>query len=201
MIQQYKTVQESRTAAEVNRVSVRFGNRPVFTDFSCRFREGSVTAVMGTSGCGKTTLLRLLAGLLKPDTGTVTAPEHISFLFQEPRLCPWLSAVENVNLVLGDRRRTLPLALAFLSDVGLGQDADKYPSELSGGMQHRVALARTLAYDAPLILLDEPFVGLDRDTKERMIALVRKRTAGKTVVLVTHEAAVAEALAGEILTL
>lgn len=186
---------------ELQNITVKYEDKIIFSEFSHRFAPGKTTAVMGTSGIGKTTLLRVLAGLVRPLSGTVTTDGTVAFLFQEPRLCPWLTAAENVNLVLGNKNHTLPDARDRLAEVGLGADADKYPEELSGGMQQRVALARTLAYPAPLILLDEPFKGLDAETRKQMIALVRRRTAGKTVVLVTHDPSDAAELADEVLYL
>lgn len=157
--------------------------------------DGERIALMGPSGSGKTTLLRYLAGLLVPESGTGTGiPARVSCVFQEPRLLPWRTGRENVNLVLGDRRSTLPRAEEWLAAVGLGGEGDKYPAQLSGGMQQRVNIARALAADGELLLLDEPFRGLDEARREEIIALVAERAQGKSLVLATHDRTEALAL-------
>lgn len=182
-------------------VSLSYGGKIVLQGQSLDVPSGKRIALMGPSGCGKTSLLRLAAGLSKPDGGTVERRcERVSYLFQEPRLLPWLTAEENVNAVLSDRAATRAEAHRWLDAVGLGEDADKYPRELSGGMQQRVSLARALAYGGALFLLDEPLKGLDAETRADMLHLLCKHTAGKTVLLATHDEAEAEALADEIYT-
>jgi NitT/TauT family transport system ATP-binding protein len=152
-----------------------------------------MTTVMGPSGCGKTTLLRVIAGLESPDTGNVAREtESISYLFQDTALLPWLTAAENVNLVLSDSRETLRTAVEWLSRVELADEANTYPASLSGGMRQRVALARALSTDAELLLLDEPFRGMDEDLHVKMRELIRSYRQGKTTILVTHDAADAE---------
>ena len=187
---------------ELQDVAVRFDGRPVFEHVSVHIPPGVHAAVMGPSGVGKTTLLRLIAGLLKPDAGRVRVhTPRRAMLFQSPRLLPWLNALENVNTVLSDGSRTLPEAMSWLQRVGLGAAAGKYPAELSGGMQQRVALARALAYGGNLVLLDEPFQGLDETTRGEIMALCREVLREKTTILVTHDRAEAEALADVIYTL
>lgn len=187
---------------ELQDVAVRFDGRPVFEHVSVHIPPGVHAAVMGPSGVGKTTLLRLIAGLLKPDAGRVRVhTPRRAMLFQSPRLLPWLNALENVNTVLSDGSRTLPEAMQWLQRVGLGAAAGKYPAELSGGMQQRVALARALAYGGNLVLLDEPFQGLDETTRGEIMALCREVLREKTTILVTHDRAEAEALADVIYTL
>ena len=157
--------------------------------------DGGHIALMGPSGCGKTTLLRVLAGLQAPDAGTVRVePGRMACVFQEPRLLPWRTAAENVNAVLSDRAQTMPQALAWLERLELGDACDQYPAALSGGMQQRVAIARALAYDAPVLLLDEPFRGLDAALRARVTALIADAAKDKTLVLATHDAADAAAL-------
>ena len=117
--------------------------KTVLNDLSLTFPEGKTIVVMGPSGCGKTTLLRVIAGLESPDTGNVTREtESISYLFQDTALLPWLTAQENVNLVLSDKKDTLTEALEWLARVDLEGEANTYPASLSGGMRQRVALAR-----------------------------------------------------------
>ncbi len=164
--------------------------KTVLNDLSLTFPEGKTIVVMGPSGCGKTTLLRIIAGLESPDTGNVTREtESISYLFQDTALLPWLTAQENVNLVLSDKKDTLTEALEWLSRVELADEANTHPASLSGGMRQRVALARALSTDAELLLLDEPFRGMDEDLHVRMRELIRECRKGKTTVLVTHDAA------------
>ena len=127
--------------------------------------------------------------------GTVrVSPGRMACVFQEPRLLPWRTAAENVNAVLSDRAQTMPQALAWLERLELSDARDQYPAALSGGMQQRVAIARALAYDAPVLLLDEPFRGLDAALRQRVTALVADAARAKTLVLATHDAADAAAL-------
>ncbi len=160
----------------------------VFEHLSLDFPMGATTAIMGPSGCGKTTCLRLLAGLISPTLGNVTCEtKHISYLFQDTALLPWLTAQENINLVLSDRKKTQGIAKEWLARVGLATEQNAFPRSLSGGMQQRVALARALCTDADLLLLDEPFRGLDAVLHERMLELIRTARQGKTTIFVTHD--------------
>lgn len=171
---------------EFSHVSFAFGAQEVLSDVSFTLPEGGTLAVTGPSGCGKTTLLRLAAGLLEPGSGQIRRPAGgAAVVFQEPRLLPWLTAEENVNLVLSDRRETLPQAREWLAALGLGGDAEKYPRELSGGMQRRVAIARALAMRRPLLILDEPFSGLDDELKAKIVRLIAAQ--GSAVLLATHD--------------
>lgn len=174
-----------------DKVCKSFDGKQVFSDFSYTLSLQGITALMGPSGCGKTTFLRLLCGLESPDSGTISgAPETYTFLFQENRLLPWASALENVALVSD----TQP-AKNILRKVGLAQELQTLPSSLSGGMQRRVALARALAHKSPVLLLDEPFKGLDADLCREMIALLRQEAQTRPILLVTHSLQEAE-LAG-----
>ena len=157
-----------------------YGNKKVLENLSLDLPDSGVTLLCGPSGRGKTTLLRLLAGLEKPDSGTVSSVGRVSYLFQEDRLFPTLTAEENVRLV---SEAGAPL----LDKLGLADSRDKKPSELSGGMKRRVALARALAFDADTYLFDEPFKGLDATLKNTALDLILTVTAGKRVILVTHE--------------
>lgn len=182
---------------ELHDVTVRFGGRTVLDRIELTIPAGTHAAIMGPSGVGKTTLLRLIAGILAPDEGEVRVHSaHCAMLFQTPRLLPWLTAAENVNCVLSDRARTMPEAVGWLKKLGL--EAGLYPAELSGGMQQRVALARALAFGGEPVLLDEPFQGLDEDTKREAIDLCRETLRGTTTLLVTHEHREALALADKI---
>ena len=158
---------------------------------------GGHVLIEDVPGVGKTTLLRVALGLLKPDGGTVENRfRKTAAVFQEPRLLPWRTAAENVNLVLKDDPATLPYAKARLAQLGLEEAADKYPRELSGGMQQRVALARALAAEADLLILDEPFKAMDEALRDQVIAQVAQTDAA--ILLVTHDEAEAKALGCEI---
>lgn len=181
----------------LERVSLRMGDKLLFQGLDLSLSQGEIKVIMGPSGCGKTSLLRLAAGLITPDSGRILrGTDRISVQFQEPRLLPWLTAVENINAVLSDKKETLPKAAEYLAMVGLRDAADKYPSELSGGMAQRVALARALAYEGELFLLDEPFRGLDQVLRHEMIALVKERTHKAALLLITHDPEVAEQFGG-----
>lgn len=186
---------------EFRNVCVKFGEKTVLDGFNFSVPEGAHVALMGPSGVGKTTVLRLIAGLQKPDSGTVEVrTARTSVLFQQPRLLPWLSAEENVNCVLSDHRSTLSQAREWLRLLGMAGEEEHFPAELSGGMQQRVALARALAFGGELVLLDEPFQGLDEKTRAEAIEVCRAQLANKTTVLVTHARQEAEALADVIYT-
>lgn len=178
---------------ELKNVSLSYGELRVLRGVSLRLNPGERIAVMGPSGCGKTSLLRVIAGLQSPDSGTVErTAQRLSFVFQEPRLLPWLTAAENVRLVLPDAHHGED-AVAWLSRFGLSDAADKLPAELSGGMQQLVSLARALVCTPDLLLLDEPFKALDVAAKQNAIAAVSDGTDA-AVILVTHDAREAEAL-------
>ena len=180
---------------EMKGVTLSFGGVTVLENQSLALQEHAHIALTGPSGCGKTSFLNLVAGLIKPTAGSIsTHTERIGYVFQEPRLLPWLTAAENVSAVLSDKKSAPQTARRWLSLVGLSSAADKYPAELSGGMAQRVSLARALAYDGDILLLDEPFKGLDESRRNEMISLVREHAAGKTLLLATHDREEAAAL-------
>lgn len=171
---------------KLQNVNKRYENHVVLNDLCLELPNGAFTALMGASGVGKTTIARILLGLEIPDAGVVTdVPERRAAVFQEDRLIPSLSAVQNVRL--GKRGATRAEALRLLSQLGLEADADKPAAALSGGMRRRVAIARALIADADFVLLDEPFSGLDEDTKDAVMAYVKRALFGKTVLLITHD--------------
>jgi NitT/TauT family transport system ATP-binding protein len=157
--------------------------------------DGAFLSLVGPSGCGKSTALRIVAGLLKPDTGTVTFPSgkpELGFVFQEPTLMPWASVLANARLPLdlkgthkseGDDR-----AARALGRVGLGGFETAYPRELSGGMKMRVSIARAIAAEPKLLLMDEPFAALDELTRQALNddLLKLKEEDALTVIFVTH---------------
>lgn len=180
-------------------VTLSYGDEAVLEGLDLRIAAGERVALMGPSGCGKSSLLQLVAGLVIPEAGTVTVnADRIAYAFQEPRLLPDRTAAQNVNAVLGDRRSTLPEAARWLAAVGLDYAAYKYPAELSGGMAQRVNLARALAYNGELLLLDEPFKGLDEERRIALTKLIRDHVRDRTLLLATHDRTEAEALCGRI---
>ena len=166
--------------------------------FSLSLPDAGITALRGPSGCGKTTLLRVLAGLQKPQAGTASLPGPVSLLFQEDRLLPGLDAEGNLRFALGaayDGGK----AAELLGVLGLGDVGGKAVRDYSGGMRRWLALARALLFPCDILLLDEPFTGLDPENRRRAAERVRRSGAGKIVFVVTHEASDAEALEAEIL--
>lgn len=168
----------------IKNLSYKYGKNLVIDDLSYEFECGKVTAILGESGIGKTTLLNLISDLIHAPNGTVnTDLSKISYVFQEPRLFDWMSTLENVSTVSDD-----DTAKKLLSELGLADSLLKYPQELSGGMKQRVSIARALAYNPDLVLLDEPFKGLDPDMRREISELVFKYLKNKTVIMVTHDA-------------
>jgi NitT/TauT family transport system ATP-binding protein len=174
---------------QIQNISKRYGDTVVFDRFSCTLHPGEVNVLFGASGSGKTTLLRLLMGLEEADEGSLEAFEnlHISAVFQEDRLCNNLSAFSNVKLVVEPSVSSDEIQQALVT-VGLGDAIRKPAKELSGGMRRRVALVRALLATYDLIVLDEPFKGLDDLTKDQVVAYTLGKTRDKTVILVTHDA-------------
>lgn len=173
----------------IQNLSKSYNGRIVLDGLCHVFSEGSLTCVTGRSGCGKTTLLRLIAGLEPPDSGEISgAPQDgISMVFQEDRLPPRLTAAACLRVVLkksADREARIANALEVLELV---EAPDKPVCEFSGGMRRRVALARALLFPSPLVLLDEPFKGLDTDTRRRAVDFTLSALAGRTTLLVTHD--------------
>lgn len=165
-------------------------NIHVLNGIQLQIPEKCITVVLGRSGCGKTTLLRLVGGLEEPDGGDITFEvEHkTAFVFQEPRLMPWLQVWDNVKFGLKKRKCDDEEIQGIIDTVGLRGFEKAYPSQLSGGMQQRVAIARALAYHPSFIMMDEPFAALDYFTRNQMqkelIRLQRER--GMSIFFVTH---------------
>lgn len=178
---------------KIEALCIAFGEKQVLKDFSVQLPLGQTTVLMGTSGCGKTTLLRILAGLEQPDSGRLSGvPVRKSMIFQENRLCENATAWANLHLCAP--KLTKEQAQEALLALGLPDWNTQPVREFSGGMKRRVAILRALCADYDLLLADEPFQGLDEETKLRTMEYFRAHTAGKTVVLVTHEEDEAEFL-------
>ena len=173
----------------------RFSGRAVLESFDLEVRSGEFLALLGPSGCGKSTLLRLIAGLDRPDAGQLSlqhATGRLGYVFQDPSLMPWRRVLANVMLPLELSGMPLAeresLARHWLAAVGLGEAADRYPNELSGGMKMRVSLARALSIRPTLLLLDEPFAALDDFTRQHLDELLQQLwlNHAMTVIFVTH---------------
>ena len=173
---------------EMRDVTVRYGDRTVLDHYSLTLPDKGVTFLSGPSGAGKTTVLRVLAGLIKPEEGSVTLPGRPVLLFQEDRLFPNRIVWEQVAAVLPRERRGD--AGIYLMLVGLSEAARQLPGALSGGMARRCALARTLATEGAVYLLDEPFAGVDEERAVRIIGLLKE--IGKPMLLTGHNTALAQ---------
>lgn len=189
----------------LNRVSKEFRTSsgrtiPVVAQVSFDVRPGEFVSIIGHSGCGKTTTLRIISGLVRPTTGEVTVDgksvakpvNDVGIVFQAPLLMPWLNTLKNVlfpiELLGEDPRQYVTSARELLKEVGLAGVEDLYPKELSGGMQQRVAIARALIHEPSILLMDEPFGSLDELTREEMALQLLEITEKlkKTAVFVTH---------------
>lgn len=185
----------------IEALTKKFGDQMLFKDVSLEIKQGGITALIGGSGCGKTTLLRMISRLDKDYSGQISGvPDQISLLFQEDRLLPWYNVKRNIEFVLKDvmGKDQMEAAVSqIIKDVQLDGHETKLPSELSGGMQRRVAMARAFCYPASLLLMDEPFKGFDLKLNLELIALFQKlyASSGKTVILVAHETELIQRLA------
>ena len=175
----------------------------VLRELSLNIKKDKITVILGRSGCGKTTLLRLVAGLESISQGEIKFKEKakIGFVFQEARLMPFLNVYENIVFPLKKQEIEPAKIEALISMIGLSDFKFAAVSQLSGGMSSRVSLARVLAYEANLILMDEPFAALDAFTRASMQAEILKIQAGKTILFVTHNIDEALFLADEIILL
>jgi len=180
---------------EFKNISKSFGSRIILENISFRLGNSRILAILGPSGIGKTTILRIAAGTLKPDSGEVYSDrQRIGFVFQEPRLLPWRTALANVTLVLKNNKaltakQQAGKAAAILKRLGLQGFENYYPAQLSGGMRQRVAIARAFVLEPDLLLLDEPFAGLDLGLKSSLQQMLLELLAWHPadMLYVTHE--------------
>lgn len=170
-----------------------YGDHILFSDLTMELKKGAITCLMAPSGAGKTTLLRILAGLEPADGGSVTGTENLrkSMVFQEPRLIEELTVGANIQLAarrraFGKEKRNVHSLAGDLDEIGLHGCENQIAAELSGGMRQRVVILRAMRTEAELFLLDEPFRGLDVKRKSQTMEYIRKKAAGKTMLLVTH---------------
>ena len=193
----------------VRGLRVRFGDGTLFDELCLDLPGGQLTALLGASGIGKTSLLRVIGGLLPALSGQIVADDgrrltdRIAYMGQQDLLLPWLSVVGNVTVgaALRGERPDRDRALRLLGQVGLGSVAEALPATLSGGMRQRVALARTLYENRPVVLMDEPFSALDAVTRAHMQTLAAGLLHGRTVLLITHDPLEACRLAQRILVM
>lgn len=169
---------------EIKNISFSFGNNKIISDLSLEIEEGKTYCIMGKSGVGKTTLMKLIAGLLKPDKGEILGTEKLkkSFIFQENRLLPGLSVYENIKFVTADEEKITNA----LQDTSLLSEKNKMIDELSGGMARRVAIARATAFDGDIFFIDEPLYGLDVKTSQGILELIKNTVKNKTALIITH---------------
>ena len=204
---------------EVNHLRTSFftaeGEVKSVSDVSYHVNRGEVIAIVGESGCGKSTILSLIAGLLQPESGDITfytkdphdKKPGIGYMLQHDHLFEWRDIYKNVTLGLEINKQLTPekkeKVLSMVNDYGLSPFLHKKPSELSGGLKQRAALVRTLALEPEILLLDEPFSALDYQTRLTVSADICRiiRSAGKTAVLITHDLSEAVSLADRVIVL
>ena len=182
---------------EIKKLTKLFNDKVIFENYSVCIPENKITFIMGESGCGKTTLLKIICGLDKEYDGEILLSSNkLSCVFQEPRLFPTLTAKENIEIVGkgGDFS-----VLDVLRLVELDKDAELYPDELSGGMKMRLSIARALYYNGDIFVLDEPFSALDEELKDRILSKIFDALKGKTVLIVSHDPKEAEKYADNLI--
>ena len=184
----------------IRNLSKSFGGKVVFDGLNLTIKGGVTTCIMAPSGAGKTTLLRILMGLETADGGSVTGLEgkRFSAVFQEERLCENMTAADNIRLVMPPSAG-MAAVLAEMDRIGLCGCARQPVCELSGGMRRRVSILRALFAEYDVLFLDEPFKGLDDALRGQVLAYVKEKTAGKTVVFVTHDKAEAVIMGAQIM--
>lgn len=187
---------------ELTNVCKYFESLTVLKDFSLKIEDNEIAAITGPSGCGKTTLLNIISGIIPADSGSIkNSHSKTGYVFQEDRLLPWLSVWDNIKLV---NTKQKPDQIQFLIDlVGLKGFEKALPSQLSGGMKQRCSIARALNYGATLLLLDEPFTGLDAPLRNKLVADLKQinKQRNTTILLVTHHLEEAELLDARIIEL
>ena len=182
---------------EIKNISFSYGDKVIFNDFSLIIEDQKITCITGKSGAGKSTLINLICGLHKPAKGEiVTDGKGFSVVFQDDRLLPWYTAEKNISIV-SDKNS----AAKWLKAVGLDGSQELLPSQMSGGMKRRLALARALAFDAGTLILDEPLNGVDSETKSILLDIIKEQSRTKSVILISHNSNEIEKLADNIVTI
>ncbi len=181
---------------ELKNIVKSYDGRRVLDGFSINAEKGGPVCLFGPSGCGKTTVLNIIAGLIKPDSGEIVGNGgKISYVFQEDRLLEWSNCEENIMLTASNVKK----AKEFIHVAGLDDCMRLYPAQMSGGMRKRAAIARAVAYDGDIVLLDEPFDGIDEERAEKIAEFLRRFVSDKICILVTHDTRQAQWLNAKII--
>ena len=186
---------------EFKNVSFSYEDTPVINNLSFTVESGKNLLITGASGCGKTTVMRLMLGLIRSDSGTVSAPSNITAVFQEDRLIEKLSAYKNIILPLD--KRNIKKADELITELNLDGIKSKRPADLSGGMKRRVAILRAVSYGGDAIILDEPFNGIDDENIRLIVKMINREFTekGKSVILISHNVKDAAYFSADILKL
>lgn len=187
---------------KISNLNKAYGPTKIFENFNAEFKNGQIYAIMGESGIGKTTLLRLIVGLEKADSGLIETDNktRFSYVFQENRLCDHLTAAENVVFTNPGLKKQY--VECELLKIGFSRDdLDKPVSSFSGGMKRRVALLRALMHNCDVVLMDEPLTGLDEATQKTIIDYILEKKGDRTLIVVTHSAFFAHAINATIISL
>lgn len=182
---------------QINNLTKKYGDKVVFDAYTNTFDFDGILLLKGVSGLGKTTLMRILSGLEKADNGEIQkTAKSISFMFQEDRLIPFVSVLKNLTAVCSEEK-----ALHYLKLMWLENEKDNSPLSLSGGMRRRVALARALCFQSDLVILDEPFKGLDEELKSTICEIIKDESKNRDFIIISHDSQDAELLNAKIIEL
>ncbi len=166
---------------KLNNINKNFDNFEVLKNFSIEIKDNKTTCLFGKSGCGKTTLINIICGIIKDFGGKINLPsKKISVIFQETRLLPWFTVAKNISIISKKY-------LYYLNAVELLEFQYYYPENLSGGMRQRLNIARALSYDFDILIMDEPFKGIDLTLKTKIMDFIKSETKNKTVIFTTHD--------------
>lgn len=182
---------------QINNLTKKYGDKVVFENYTNTFDFNGILLLKGVSGLGKTTLMRMIAGLENADKGEILkSTKSVSFMFQEDRLIPFVSVLKNLTAVCSEEK-----ALNYLKLMGLENEKDNSPLSLSGGMRRRVALARALCFQSDLVILDEPFKGLDEELKSTICEIIKEESKKRDFIIISHDSQDAELLNAKIIEL
>lgn len=182
---------------QLNNLCKAYGDKVIFENYTRTLDFDGILVIQGKSGLGKTTLMRLIAGLEKTNKGEIIkSAQKVSFMFQEDRLLPFVTVLKNLTAVCDEEK-----ALEYLKLMGLEKEKNSSPLSLSGGMRRRVALARALCFDSDLVILDEPFKGLDEALKAEICEIIKEESKSRAFIIISHDSEDAKILNAEIIEL